>query len=336
MTAISKIAESTNNMNARKACIVVPVHNEAENIEEFVRAVQEATQAIRGWDLSILFVEDGSTDSTFTVIENCRSHASIPIGCLQFSKNFGHQAALEAGLLHADGDAVISMDGDLQHPPSEIPRILEALERGVDVVQMVRDRPAGGHKGLLSRWFYAIFTRWSPVGIIPDASDYRLITRRVIDVLAKIPERDKFLRGLLPTLGFKQECLLYREGNRNAGVPSYTFIRSLKLAQKALFDFSLLPLRLVFALGLTLAFASFIGGVWHILNKLIRADQVVPGFTDIIVAILFLSGCMLISIGVLGRYMMLILDQVRGRPPYVINTLLPPTSHAQSARTDHP
>jgi len=316
-------------MNKRNVSIVVPVHNEAENIKEFIQAVQKTSLDIPDWNLSVLFVDDGSTDATFAVIENCRAQAGIPIGCLQFSKNFGHQAALEAGLLNADGDVVISMDGDLQHPPHEIPRMLQALENDVDVVQMIRDRAAAGKKGIMSRWFYRFFSWVADSEIIPDASDFRLITRRVIDVLEKIPERNKFMRGLLPTLGFKQVNLIFREGGRNAGIPSYTFLRSLKLARKALFDFSTIPLRLVFILGLVLAGVSFVAGIGHILKKLIMSEHVEPGFTDIIVTILFLSGCILMSIGILGRYMMLLLDQSRGRPAFVINKRVPPEVPAQ-------
>lgn len=311
-------------MNKRNASVIVPVHNEAANIEEFILAVQKAAVEIPDWNLSILFVDDGSTDATYAVIENCRARGGIPVGCLQFSKNFGHQAALEAGLLNAEGDVVISMDGDLQHPPYEIPRMLQALDDDVDVIQMIRDRPAAGKKGILSRWFYRFFSWVADSEIIPDASDFRLITRRVIDVLEKIPERNKFMRGLLPTLGFKQKNLYFREGGRNAGTPSYTFLRSLKLARKALFDFSTIPLRLVFIMGMVLAGVSFVAGIGHILKKLIMSEHVEPGFTDIIVTILFLSGCILTAIGVLGRYMMLLLEQIRGRPPYVINKLVPP------------
>jgi glycosyltransferase involved in cell wall biosynthesis len=311
-------------MNRRHVCIVVPVHDEAENITEFVNAVQQATVDLSDWTLSLLFVDDGSTDATFAMIEKVRRQSSIPVGCVQFSRNFGHQAALEAGLLHAMGDAVLTMDGDLQHPPSEIPRMLAALEPGIDIVQMIRDRSVGGRKGLFSRLFYAVFSRWAHSDIIPDASDFRLLTRRVVDVLERIPERDKFLRGLLPTLGFKQNNLFYHECGRHAGTSSYTFFRSLKLGRKALFDFSTIPLRLVFVLGLALAAVSFVAGVGHILKKLISSESVEPGFTDIIVTILFLSGCILVSIGIIGRYMMLILDQVRGRPPYVITAQLPP------------
>jgi polyisoprenyl-phosphate glycosyltransferase len=317
-------------MKTRHATIVVPVHNEAENVPALVQEVARATAGIQGWTLGILFVDDGSSDETVAVIEKLRPAAPIPLGCLRFSRNFGHQAALEAGLLHATGDVVISMDGDLQHPPADIPRMLEAYDTGTDVVQMIRGRPSVGIKGFLSRRFYRFFATWAHADIVPDASDYRLMSRRVIEVLRKIPEREKFLRGLLPTLGFKRSDLRYEEGVRTAGQPSYTFKRSLRLASKALFDFSTLPLRFIYGFGMTLAVVSFLWGIGHIIKKLLTTESVVPGFTDIIVSLLFLCGCILVSLGIIGRYLMLILDQVRGRPPYVVSSLTQPEIPAGS------
>jgi glycosyltransferase involved in cell wall biosynthesis len=230
----------------------------------------------------------------------------------------GHQSALAAGLALARGDAVVTMDGDLQHPPEDLPRMVAAFEQGADVVQMVRAMPAAGGKGWLSRAFYRFFARVAQAEIVPDGSDFRLLSARVVDVLNRIPEREKFYRALIPSLGFRQVVLAYQEGDRLAGTPSYGFWKSLRLAQKALFDFSTLPLRAVFWFGTTLAATSFLFGLGHVVVKLVAWQRIVPGFTDLITAVLFLSGCILAALGVLGRYMILILDQVRGRPPYVV------------------
>ncbi len=311
-------------MSMRHATIVVPVHNEQDNVEAVVREVAAAVARVDNWRVGLLFVDDGSRDETVARIEALRPGAPIAVGCLQFSRNFGHQAALQAGLLHARGDAVLSMDGDLQHPPEYIPQMLAACDAGADVVQMIRDRPATGIKGALSKAFYQAFARWAHADIVPDASDFRLLSRRVVDVLSEIPEREKFLRGLLPTLGFKRVDIRYREALRTAGRPSYTFARSLRLASKALFDFSTLPLKFIYNFGVGLAVISFLGGVGHIAKKLLMSESVVPGFTDIIVSLLFLSGCILISLGVIGRYLLLILDQVRGRPAFVVRSISHP------------
>lgn len=297
--------------------VVVPVHNEVENLEPLVKAVQAAAAKLPGWDLEILFVDDGSTDGTVAKIKELRDRG-LQAGYVSFVRNYGHQAALLAGLENSKGDAVISMDGDLQHPPEDIPRMVEAFEAGSDVVQMVREQKAGGGKGLFSGLFYKVFAAASRSDIIADASDFRLLSRRVVDVLLQIPERAKFLRALIPSLGFPMAVLTYKEAARVAGTPSFTFGKSLRLAGRVMFDFSTVPLRFVFWFGTALAFISFLFGVGHVVYKLIAWQNVVPGFTDLIASVLFLSGCTLALLGIVSRYLILILDQLRGRPLYII------------------
>ncbi|MFT3789319.1 MAG: glycosyltransferase [Tepidisphaeraceae bacterium] len=237
---------------------------------------------------------------------------------MKFSRNFGHQAAICAGMALAEGDAVITMDGDLQHPPEQIPRMLREFERGVDVVQMVRADPTGGSKGLFSRVFYGVFNRLSETKIIPNASDFRLLSKQVVEVITRIPEREKFLRGLVPSLGFRQTQLEFDEAQRLHGTPSYSFWKSLRLARKALVDYSAAPLKGVFYCGLAMAGISFLVGFIHVCVKLMYWHEVTPGFTDTITAIFFLSGCMLTAIGIVGRYQLMILEQLRGRPAWVV------------------
>lgn len=301
----------------RLLCVVVPCHNESDNIPVLVSRVQAQAELLENWDVEILLVDDGSTDDSVNVIRNLRSEG-IGVGYVRLSKNSGHQAALCAGLEMAAGDAVISMDSDLQHPPEEIPRMIAEFERGADVVQMVRCDPTGGGKGVLSRVFYKTFNKLSDTQIVPNAADFRLLSRRVLDALLRIPEREKFLRGMIPALGFKQIALEFQEANRLHGVPTYTFRSSLKLARKALFDYSTVPLHFVFWAGMVIAAMSFIFGTGHLLWKLVAWEKVEPGFTDTITAIFFLSGCVMASVGILGRYMIMILEQVRGRPPFII------------------
>lgn len=245
------------------------------------------------------------------------------MGLIRLSRNFGHQAAMEAGLARAGGDAVITMDADLQHPPEQIPGMVRAHEEGADVVQMVRRKSASGSKGLLSRSFYRVFGLLADTAIVPDAADFRLLSRRALDSLNRIPEREKFLRGLVPMLGFRQAALPFDEAERSAGRPAFSFAKSWRLARKALLDFSTVPLRLVFWAGLGLALASFLFGVGHLVWKLVSWQRVAPGFTDIITAVLFLSGCILATLGVIGHYLMLILEQVRGRPWFIVAEEIP-------------
>ena len=304
-------------MSLRNLTVVIPVHNEAANLRSLVDRLCAVAAHLSGWDLILLVVDDGSTDHTIAILDELRVEGR-PVGYLRLSRNFGHQAALDAGLAAAGGEAVITMDGDLQHPPEDIPQMIEAYERGADVVQMVRNQTAPGQKGFWSRLFYRVFSMLSQTDIIPNAADFRLLSRRVVEVLSRIPEREKFLRGLIPSLGFRQTVLQFEEGRRHEGDPSYNFVRSFRLARKALFDFSTVPLRLVFWLGMTLAVASFCWGVGHIIKKLVAWESITPGFTDIITSILFLSGCTLAAVGVLGRYLIVILEQVRGRPQFIV------------------
>jgi polyisoprenyl-phosphate glycosyltransferase len=324
-------------MGKRRLCVIIPVHNEADNLVALVKDLRTAAGQLKLWDMEILFVDDGSTDTSVQKMREIRA-SGTPIGYIRLTKNFGHQTALCAGLEHAHGDAVITMDCDLQHPPGEIPRMVEAYERGADVVQMVRSGSVGAGKGLFSKWFYRAFNRLSDTPIVPDAADFRLISRRVLEVLLRIPEREKFLRGLIPSLGFQQDLLEFKQATRLNGTPKYSFWMSLRLARKAVFDYSTMPLRLVSWLGMTISILSFVFGTGHFVWKLLHWNLVAPGFTDLITAIFFLSGCTLASLGILGRYLTMILEQVRGRPQFVITDhvqgLALSTSEVGSAREE--
>jgi dolichol-phosphate mannosyltransferase len=306
-------------MGKRRLCVVIPVHNEAANLEILATRLRAAAAQLPNWDVELLFVDDGSTDSSAQKLREIRA-SGIPIGYARLSRNFGHQAALCAGMEMATGDALITMDSDLQHPPEEIPRMVDAFERGADVVQMVRSDPAcqGAGKGLFSAWFYRAFNKLSDTRIVPNAADFRLMGRRVVDVFLRIPEREKFIRGLVPSLGFRQVSLEFEQAERLHGRAKYTFGASLRLARKALFDYSTVPLQFVFWLGLSMSLLSVCVGTAHLVWKLIEPNRVVAGFTDLITAIFFLSGCTLASLGIVGRYLMMILEQVRGRPPFII------------------
>jgi dolichol-phosphate mannosyltransferase len=299
--------------------VVTPVHNEADNLVKLVERLRNVAAQLNNWELEVLFVDDGSKDMSVQRMREIRA-SGIPIGFARLSRNFGHQAAVCAGMEMASGDAIITMDSDLQHPPEEIPRMIQAHENGADVVQMVRHDPAcaGAGKSLFSTWFYRTFNNLSDTRIVPNAADFRLISRRVLDVLVRIPEREKFIRALIPSLGFPQVNLTFKQADRVHGKATYTFRSSLRLARKALFDYSTVPLQFVFWLGMTISIMSFCFGTGHFIWKLIAPERVVAGFTDLITAIFFSSGCILASLGILGKYLMMVLDQVRGRPAYII------------------
>jgi glycosyltransferase involved in cell wall biosynthesis len=306
-------------MGKRRLCVVIPVHNEADSLVALIDRLRAVAGKIPAWSMELLLVDDGSTDGSVQKLREIRA-SGVPIGYARLSRNFGHQAALCAGMEMAMGDAIITMDSDLQHPPEEIPRMVEAFERGADVVQMVRSDPAcaGAGKGLLSTWFYRTFNNLSDTRIVPNAADFRMLGRRVLDVFVRIPEREKFIRGLIPSLGFRQVSLEFQQAERLHGQPTYTFRASLRLARKALFDYSTVPLQFVFWFGMTISIMSFCFGTAHVIKKLMEPSRVVAGFTDLITAIFFLSGCILASLGIVGRYLMMILEQVRGRPPFIV------------------
>ena len=313
---------------------MIPVHNEAENVGHLVERIRSAMAPEAGrWATEILFVDDGSSDGTLARIEELRT-AGEPVGYLQLSRNFGHQAAIAAGLAHAEGDVVVTMDGDLQHPPEELPRMLGEFDRGADVVQMVRADPTSGSKGFFSLWFYRVFNRISDTRLVPNASDFRLLSRQVVEVILHIPERQKLLRGLVPGLGFRQVQLEFDEPDRLHGTPTYSFWSSLRLAEKALFHHSAAPLKGVYYIGLILAVTAFLSGLGHVVRKLLYWDDVVPGFTDIITAIFFLGGCILVALGIVGHYQLIILEQLRGRPSWIVQRQVRPAPGAPVASVD--
>jgi len=208
------------------------VHNEADNLQDLAKRLQEVAGQLPDCEMDVLFVDDGSTDDSVQKMQEIRA-AGIPIGFIRLSRNYGHQAALCAGMENVVGDAVITMDADGQHSPEEIPRMISAYKLGYDVVQMARTERAGVSKGFFSEWFYKAFNRVSDTRIVPNAADFRLVSKPVLDVFLRIPEREKFLRGLIPGLGFRQTVLEFKEEQRRGGMPSYSFLASLRLARKA-------------------------------------------------------------------------------------------------------
>ena len=204
--------------------------------------------------------------------------------------------------------------------------MLEAYRCGADVVQMVRADPSAGTKGLFSRWFYRVFNTVSDTRLVPNASDFRLLSRQVVDVVLRIPERGLLLRGLVPMLGFRQVVVEFDESERVHGSPSYTFRSSLRLARDALFNYSSAPLKGVFYVGIVVSGLSFLSGIGHVVRKLLYWNDVVPGFTDIITAVSFLGGTTLVALGIVGHYQLIILEQLRGRPTWIVQGWVRPGS----------
>jgi glycosyltransferase involved in cell wall biosynthesis len=299
--------------------IVIPAYNEAPclgKLHEDLAAVCDSLP----YHFEFLFVNDGSTDETDEVLAQLRSR-DVRVRYLVLSRNFGHQGALSAGLAFAAGDAVIMMDGDLQHPPSVIPRLIECWEAGFEVVNTIRvdTEDSSLRKKLFSRAFYWVFKALTGFPLDPGSADFRLMSRDPVDALNGLPERHRFIRGLVPWLGFRQTNVTFRASPRWAGRPKYTFRRSLRLALEGMTAFSLYPLRLVAVFGLFVMAASFGYGLFALCWQAL-GGQTVKGWTSLIICVHFFGGCQLATIGILSEYLGRTLDQVKGRPVFIVRS----------------
>ena len=298
--------------------IICPCCNEAECIEDFHTELSRQLERIPHCKSRIIIVDDGSSDGTLEVLNRLAQHDSR-VRVYAFSRNFGHQAALSAGLEAARGDAVVLMDSDLQHPPALIPVLVEKWKEGFDVVQAVREQTAdsGLLKRFSSRLFYTVFNCLSETRIIPGAADFCLLSRPVYRSIRGLPERRRFLRGLVAWMGFRRAQIPFVAPARHAGISKYGPARMARLALDALLSFSTRPLRVATNVGLLIATLSALYFVYAVWIK-IGASEAVRGWTSVICTILLLGGIQLVFIGVLGEYLARVLDEVKGRPQYVL------------------
>lgn len=295
--------------------VIVPVFNEEEVVEKTFLTLENVLSEV---EHELIFVNDGSRDRTREIVEGLLE--KFPGNRLvNFSRNFGHQAAFSAGLQAAQGDAVVIIDGDLQDPPELIHEMLTKWREGYQVVYAQRRSRQGEtwFKKTTAHWFYRILNNLTSIDIPPDTGDYRLMDRRVVDQINALPERSRFLRGLVCWVGFKRTGLLYDRAERFAGTSKYPLRKMLRLAIDGITSFSTLPLRLSFTMGLVATLVAFIIGVWGVVEKFIHPVTTSPGWTSLIVAIVFLGGIQLITIGILGEYIGRIYDEVKQRPLYI-------------------
>jgi glycosyltransferase involved in cell wall biosynthesis len=305
--------------------VVIPELNEEDCLPGLHAELCRVCDALP-YRFEFLFVDDGSTDASVEVLGRLHQE-DARVRYLALSRNFGHQAALSAGLAHAEGDVVIMMDGDLQHPPALIPELLQSWQAGCDVVNTIRLNTEGVNplKRLWSFLFYRFFNWVTNVRIEPGGADFRLMSRRAVDELNHLPERHRFLRGLVPWLGFKQSTVEFHAPKRFAGRPKLSFMRNLRFALDGLTAFSFFPLRLLTLFGWGAAFVSLAYGIYAALVHFITRSTM-PGWTSIILCLVFLGGCQLAMIGVLGEYIGRILEQVKGRPMYIVREAVGPGS----------
>jgi polyisoprenyl-phosphate glycosyltransferase len=298
--------------------VIAPCYNESEVIGLFYKALKPVLDSLENLDYEILFVDDGSTDDTLDKLNEIADH-DLAVRVCSLSRNFGHQITLTAGLDHAAGDAVIMMDSDLQHPPSLVPELVSKWREGYDIVSAVRLRTEGEtwFKGATSRGFYSLLNALSGTKVPPGAADFCLISRRVCEALKEMPERHRFLRGLISWVGFRRALVPYKSPERAAGRTKYSLVKMVTLALDAVFSFSVEPLRLALRAGLTITLLGFIYLAWTLIyGYMIRG--LVPGYASLIGVIMILGGSQLIFIGLIGQYLARVFEQVKGRPIYLL------------------
>lgn len=301
--------------------VVVPVYNEEEVLDALVgRLVPFLEGTQRTWEL--VLVDDGSTDRSRERMCALRDREPrITIVCL--SRNFGHQLAITAGMDHAGGDAVVVMDADLQDPPEALEPMLARWDEGYDIVYAVRTEriDEGLFKRASASVFYRVLAALTPIEIPVDAGDFRLMSRRAVDALQRMPERARYVRGMVAWLGFRQIAVPFQRQPRHAGRTKYPLRKVLSFGADGIFSFSALPLRVATGLGFVMAAAALAYFGYAASMKLL-VGKAVPGWTSIVAVVVFIGSAQLICLGIIGEYVARIYEEVKGRPLYFVDTVL--------------
>ena len=305
----------------KKISLVIPMYYEEEVANECYNKVSNVLKGLEEkYDYEIIFVNDGSKDKTLEILEKIAKEDE-KAKIISFSRNFGHQAAVTAGLKEVTGDAIVIIDADLQDPPELIPEMLELWEQGNEVIYGKRKTRKGesAFKLLTAKMFYKTLNALSDVEIPKDTGDFRLVDRKVVDVINSLPEHNKFLRGLFSWVGFKQKAYEYERQERYAGKTKYPLKKMLKLASDGIISFSSKPIKLVGALGILSIFISIIILIYALISYIFKLNDLSAGWTSIMVAITFFAGVQLLSLWVISEYIGRIYDEAKGRPQYIID-----------------
>jgi glycosyltransferase involved in cell wall biosynthesis len=311
--------------------VIVPFFNEAQVLPELYKRLSAVLNGLR-LQYEILFVDDGSSDGTSDLVSAWQTVDS-QISLLKLSRNFGKEQAMSAGLQHAQGQAIVIIDADLQDPPELIPQMIELWRQGADTVNMRRSHRHGESwfKKTTAYGFYRLINRISEVSIPHDVGDFRLLSRRVVDALNQLPERSRFMKGLFAWVGFRQVEMLYSRDERAAGYSKWKYWKLWNFAIEGITGFSSAPLKVATYIGLVTSAGSFVYALYFLL-KTLTFGEAISGFPTIVILILFLGGCQLMALGIIGEYLSRLFTEVKARPLYLIDHYLParhkPTQHS--------
>lgn len=304
----------------KKISIVIPMYFEEDSVNECYTRTSNVLNYLKQYNYEIIFVNDGSKDRTLELLEDIAS-TDNKVKIISLSRNFGHQAAVTAGLKYTTGDAVVIMDADMQDPPETIIEMINLWEQGNDVIYAKRKSRKGEtiFKLFTAKMFYKILNGLSDVDIPKNTGDFRLADKKVIDVINSLPEHNKFLRGLFSWVGFKQVPLEYERKERFAGKTKYPLKKMLKLASDGITSFSTKPLKLLGVLGGFSILLSFIILIYSLISYFLKLNNLTAGWTSLMVTITFFSGIQLLSIWLISEYIGKIYDESKGRPEYIID-----------------
>lgn len=319
----------------KKLSIVVPVFNEIEVIDTFYSRVTKMVETFDSLSYELIFVDDGSKDGSYQKLLNL-ADTDDNIKIIKFSRNFGHQVAITAGIDNANGDAVVVIDADLQDPPEVIPMFIKKWEEGYDVVYGTREsrKGEGRMKLLTAALFYRLLKAIIKIDIPVDVGDFRLMSKRAVKYFRELRERDRFVRGLVSWIGFKQTGVTYKREERYAGETKYPYTKMIKFALDGITSFSSLPLKLATGLGYFTSFLAFLYLGSVLIQKVL--GYTVHGWATIMVGMLFIGGVQLICLGIVGEYIGRIFNEIKQRPLYIIEEMREGKKNKNESFTDKP
>ena len=304
----------------KKISIIIPMYNEKEVANECYNRLLNVCKSLEHYEYEIIFIDDGSKDDTLQILAQI-AEKDKHVKIISFSRNFGHQAAVTAGLKYVTGDCVFIIDADLQDPPELLPEMIKLWEDGNDVIYGKRKKRAGESKFKLftADLFYKTLNALSDVEIPKNTGDFRLVDRKVVDTINAMPEHNKFLRGLFSWAGYKQYALEYERKERFAGKTKYPLNKMLKLAADGIIGFSNKPLKILGGIGFVSIIISFVLLIYALLSYAFEWNNLEAGWTSIMVAITFFAGIQLLSVWILSEYIGRIYDESKQRPEYIIS-----------------